>query len=362
MFEYRDKYLMQEIIGKLKSSIIELQFMHVCGTHQDTIVKYGLDDLFKECSIKVRQGPGCPVCVTTDSEIERAIILARKGITIASFGDMLRVPTRIGSLMDMRAEGCDIRIVYSIEDALDLAIKYTNKKVVFMAIGFETTAPGTAAILLQEKLPLNFSIICYHRYLPPALKALLDMGESRIDGIIEPGHVSTIIGLRPYEELGKSFGIPQVVAGFEPLDVMMAVYMLKKQKLKGESKVENEYSRSVRREGNVKALKFIEEVFEPSDADWRGFPSIPNSKMSLKNEFDKYDAELIYDGIIEKESQKTAQKKQNGCKCSDVLRGLIEPKECPLFSILCTPQNPIGPCMVSYEGSCNIEYKYRKIA
>jgi hydrogenase expression/formation protein HypD len=359
MFEFRDKQLMAKIIQMLRKSNLGLRFMHVCGTHQDTIVKYGLDSILKECSIEVRQGPGCPVCITTDSEIEKGIILAKSGITITSFGDMLRVPTSMGSLMDTRTEGCDIRIVYSIEDAVSIADKNPGKKIVFMAIGFETTAPGTAAILKEDNLPNNFSIISCHRYLPPALKSLLEMGESKIDGIIEPGHVSTIIGIKPYEAISEIFKIPQVVAGFEPLDVMMSVYMLTRQKMRKEAKVENEYLRSVKSEGNKKALNFIEKVFEPINACWRGFPIIYNSKMNLRKEYDEYNAELIYADLLEKGAQKK-QSQPTRCRCDEVLRGLIDPKECPLFGKSCTPQSPIGPCMVSYEGSCNIEYKYKK--
>jgi hydrogenase expression/formation protein HypD len=361
MFEYRDKHFMQKIIQILSDSNLKLRFMHVCGTHQDTIVKYGLDNILQECSIEVRQGPGCPVCITTNPEIEKGIILAKNGITITSFGDMLRVPTSMGSLMDMRTEGCDVRIVYSVEDAVSLAYKNPKKKFIFMAIGFETTAPGTAAILMEGKLPNNFSIISCHRYLPPALSALLEMGESKIDGIMEPGHVSTIIGLRPYEEINNVYKIPQVVAGFEPLDVMMAIYMLVKQKLNNETKVENEYSRSVKPEGNKRALNFIKKVFEPTNAYWRGFPIIPNSKMKLKKEYDNYNAEVIFADLLEKEAQKK-RFEFDGCRCNEVLRGLVEPKQCPLFGKSCTPQNPVGPCMVSYEGSCNIEYKYRRIS
>jgi len=359
MFEFRDRQLMEKILGKLKEVNLELRFMHVCGTHQDTIIKYGLDNLLKECDMEVRQGPGCPVCVTSSLEIEKAIDLAKNEITIISFGDMIRVPTSIGSLMDARGEGCDVRIVYSIEDAIEFAKKSSNKKVVFVAIGFETTAPSTASIIKEENMPENFSILSFHRYLPPALRALLNMGELRIDGIIEPGHVSTIIGLRPYEEVSKEYNLPQVVAGFEPLDVMMAVYLLVRQILNKQAKVENEYSRTVKQDGNKKALELMSEVFEPSDVNWRGFQLIPKSKMKLKKEYEKYDAEVIYGDLLGKISEREEYEPE-GCKCSEVLRGLIEPNDCPLIGTKCTPQSPIGPCMVSFEGACNIEYKYRK--
>jgi hydrogenase expression/formation protein HypD len=347
MFEFRDRQLMEKILRKIKEVKLELRFMHVCGTHQDTIIKYGLDNILKECDMEVRQGPGCPVCVTSTLEIEKAIHLAKNEITITSFGDMIRVPTSTGSLMDARG------------DAIEFAKKSSNKKVVFAAIGFETTAPSTASIIKEENMPENFSILSLHRYLPPALRALLNMGELRIDGIIEPGHVSTIIGLRPYEEISKEYNLPQVVAGFEPLDVMMGAYMLVRQILNKQAKVENEYSRTVKQDGNKKALELMSEVFEPSDVNWRGFQLIPKSKMKLKKEYEKYDAEVIYGDLLGRISEKEEYEPE-GCKCSEVIRGLIEPNDCPLIGTKCTPQSPIGPCMVSFEGACNIEYKYRK--
>jgi len=224
-------------------------------------------------------------------------------------------------------------------------------------VGFETTAPTTAAVLLQQ-LPKNFSVLCCHRYIPPALHALLSSGEMRIQGLIEPGHVSTIIGMKPYEELSEKYHIPQVVAGFEPLDVMMAVYMLAKQIKKGEAKVENEYTRTVHYEGNQKALELLAQVFEPSDIVWRGFPVIPRSAMKLKPEFSSYDAGIVHSKVLEKVKEIRFEESKQ-CRCGEILRGLVEPKDCLLFANACTPQRPVGPCMVSMEGSCNIEYRYR---
>jgi hydrogenase expression/formation protein HypD len=228
-----------------------------------------------------------------------------------------------------------------------------------MAVGFETTAPTTAATLLQ-KPPENFSVLCCHRYIPPALSALLSSGEMKIQGLIEPGHVSAIIGVKPYEELSKKFHVPQVVAGFEPLDMMMAVYMLVRQITKNEAKVENEYTRTVHYDGNEKALRLLDKVFESSDIVWRGFPVIPKSAMQLRSEFRSYDARTIHSRTLEKMKDLRFEESKE-CRCGEILRGLVEPKDCVLFSRVCIPQHPVGPCMVSIEGSCNIEYRYRGI-
>ncbi|MDQ1281111.1 MAG: hydrogenase expression/formation protein HypD [Thermoproteota archaeon] len=354
-FRYRDRETADKVIKKLKEMNLEIRLMHVCGTHQDTLVRYGLDTLFRECGITIKQGPGCPVCVTTAREFEEAMRLARAGKTVATYGDVCRVPGRYGSLLDLKTEGFDVRIVYGIEDAIRIAEK-SNKEVVFMAVGFETTAPSTAAIVLRS-LPENFSVLSCHRYLPPALFALLEMGEFKIHGIIEPGHVSTIIGLEPYEKLSIQYHIPQVVTGFEPLDMLMGVFMLASQIKKGEAKVENEYTRVVRYEGNLKALKVIDTVFEAFNIDWRGFPEISNSGMRLKDEFGQVDSRKKYENELEGLDNEVFVEAE-GCRCGDVLRGIIDSKECPLFGKTCSPTNPIGPCMVSVEGSCNIDYKY----
>jgi len=357
MIQLRDRITADKILQRLASMDLDLTLMHVCGTHQDTIVRYGLDTLLEKHGVKIRQGPGCPVCVTTTTEIEEAVTLARRGKTIATYGDMLRVPGASGSLADARSEGAKVKIVYSITDAVKLA-EQTTDQVVFVGIGFETTAPSTAMTLLGNP-PSNFSVLSCHRYLPPALEALLGMGELKLQGIIEPGHVSTIIGTRPYEEFSKKFRLPQVVAGFEPLDVLMAVYMIARQVQASKAIVENEYSRTVKEEGNPRALKALSEVFEPVDSRWRGFPAIPRSRMKLKSEFAKFDAEERFADEL-KTIVGTEFSEPAGCGCDRVLRGLMEPQECALFGKACTPQHPIGPCMVSMEGSCNIEYRYRR--
>nr|MDO8133045.1 hydrogenase formation protein HypD [Candidatus Njordarchaeum guaymaensis] len=353
--KFRDRKTADKIVERIKGLDFKIQIMHVCGTHQDTIVKYGLDSLLEECGVTVRQGPGCPVCVTTQREIEEGIRLAETGKIVATYGDMVRVPAEKKSLADIRASGGNVHIVYSIQDAVLLAQRSKNE-VVFIAVGFETTAPSTAVTLLGEP-PSNFSILTCHRYVPPALHALLEMGEVKIQGLIEPGHVSTIIGLKPYEELSVEYNVPQVVSGFEPLDVLMSVYMLAKQIKNGEAKVENEYSRIVKYDGNPRALKALREVFEPYDLKWRGFPVILGSGMLLRKKFEKYDARKIFQDELEDISQREFEEPE-GCKCSEVLRGLIESTECPLFGKACTPQHPVGPCMVSIEGACSILYKY----
>jgi hydrogenase expression/formation protein HypD len=355
MFRYRDRQTTEKVVSRLKEMKLNIRVMHVCGTHQDTIVRYGLDQIFRECGIDMRQGPGCPVCVTTPREFEEAMTLAKNGKIIASFGDAVRVPGVQNSLLDLRSKGHDVRIVYSIEDALKIA-KKTEREVVFLAIGFETTAPSTAVTILND-LPENFSILSCHRYVPPALFKLMDLGEIRLNGLIEPGHVSTIIGVKPYEPLSRNYRIPQVVAGFEPLDMLIAVYMLARQIQNGEAKVENEYTRSVAYEGNVKALKVMDEAFEPFDTDWRGFPIIAKSGMKLRKKYESFDARKIYAEEL-REVAELEIKSSEKCRCNEILRGLLNSSDCELFGKACTPQHPVGPCMVSVEGLCNIQYRY----
>jgi len=358
MFSLHDKKFAEQIIKKIKNANVNLRFMHVCGTHQDTLVKSGLDFLLNDCGIYIGQGPGCPVCVTTPKEIEEMLLLARKDVIVTSFGDMMKVPGQKESLRDIKSEGYDVRTVYGIEDAVKIAEKNKEKDVVFMAVGFETTAPTTAATILS-KPPENFSILCCHRTMPSALKTILDMGEIKIDGLIEPGHVSTIIGTEPYEFISKEYKVPQVVAGFEPIDILMSTLMLINQIKKNKVKVENEYKRVVHPKGNIKAKKIMYDVFEPCDVKWRGFPVIKKSGLKLRKEFKKYDARKKYKNLLSDLKNKDFSE-PSGCRCGELLRGLISPQQCPLFSKKCTPDTPVGPCMVSIEGSCNIEYRYSK--
>jgi len=355
MFRYRDKKVSEKIVSKLREMNLNIRLMHVCGTHQDTLVRFGLDELLKNTGVEIRQGPGCPVCVTTPKEIEEAMLLARKGKTITVFGDMMNVPGQKHSLSDTKTMGHDVKIVYSVDDALKIAGK-TKKDVVFMAIGFETTAPSTASVILSNP-PENFSILNCHRLIPPALKAIIEMGEVKLHGLIEPGHVSTIIGAKPYEFLSKDYGVPQVIAGFEPLDLMMGVYMLACQIKNKKAEVEIEYKRSVKYDGNKKAVKMMKDVFESYDIAWRGFPIIKNSGLKLKNTFQSYDARKKFEDEL-KELNNIEFKEPKGCRCGEMLRGLTNPDDCPLFGKSCTPAAPVGPCMVSREGNCNIMFRY----
>jgi len=355
MFRYRDKKVSEKIVSKLREMNLNIRLMHVCGTHQDTLVRFGIDELLKNTGVEIRQGPGCPVCVTTPKEIEEAMLLARKGKTITVFGDMMNVPGQKHSLSDTKTMGHDVKIVYSVDDALKIAGK-TKKDVVFMAIGFETTAPSTASVILSNP-PENFSILNCHRLIPPALKAIIEMGEVKLHGLIEPGHVSTVIGAKPYEFLSKDYGVPQVIAGFEPLDLMMGVYMLACQIKNKKAEVEIEYKRSVKYDGNKKAVEMMKDVFESYDIAWRGFPIIKNSGLKLKNTFQSYDARKKFEDEL-KELNNIEFKEPKGCRCGEMLRGLTNPDDCPLFGKSCTPATPVGPCMVSREGNCNIMFRY----
>jgi hydrogenase expression/formation protein HypD len=356
MFELRDGETARKIIQKIVDYGISATFMHVCGTHQDTLVRHGLGPLLSEANIDIRQGPGCPVCVTTPREIEEAKALAKAGKTLAIFGDMAGVPGAEGkSINDMRSEGADIRIVYGAGDAVSIA-KNVDNDVVFMGVGFETTAPTTAAILLDQP-PDNLSVVSCHRYVPPALKAIVESGEVKLNGLIQPGHVSTIIGTVPYRFLSENYGVPQVVAGFEPLDLLMGCLMLIQQMAEGKAEVQNEYVRVVKEEGNPKALSAMESVFNPIGVVWRGFPEIPESGMGLADAYEAHNARKLFEDELA-EVQDAEYPEPKGCRCGEVLRGLITSKECPLFGNGCTPDTPIGACMVSREGSCNIDYRY----
>jgi hydrogenase expression/formation protein HypD len=357
MFRFRDKDMSKDIVERLRSMDLKLTLMHVCGTHQDTLIRFGLDDVFKDVGVDIRQGPGCPVCVTPQVEIEEILALARSGLTVAAFGDAMKVPGESGSLNDAKTEGADVRIVFGIDDAVALA-RRSKKEVVFMGIGFETTAPTTASALLADP-PDNFSVLSCHRTVPPALEAIARMGEIKLDGMIEPGHVSTIIGTKPYEFLSKEYHMPQVVAGFEPLDLMMAVYMLANQINDGRAQVENEYVRVVHPEGNLLALHAMKKAFEPSDVVWRGFPVIKGSGLAVRKKLEKHDARKSFEDLLLPVQEKEYSEAK-GCRCGEMLRGIATSEDCPLFAKRCTPASPVGPCMVSREGSCYISYRYLK--
>jgi len=347
---FRDPKLAKRLttkIAKLASKKETVKICHVCGTHEWTITHYGLRELLPE-NVEVIAGPGCPVCIVPASEIDEAVELALRGVTVTCFGDVFRVPGSHKSLIDAKAEGADVKVVYSVSDAVNLANNEPEKEFAFFAVGFETTAPSTAVEILRDP-PENLSFLISHRLIPPAMKALVEMEDLSLDGFIAPGHVSTIIGLKPYEIFPEKYGMPTVIAGFEPLDVLFAVYMILKQLVDGEARLENEYTRAVRRDGNVKAQKFMRDVFNVVDGRWRGLGLIESSKFILREEYSRLDAHLRYDLKIEK-----GVDIRPGCKCHLVIIGKIKPTECPLFMKACTPRKPVGACMVSSEGTCRI--------
>ncbi len=355
-FKLRNEDVSKKVIRRIKEADVDLNIMHVCGTHQDTLVRFGLERMLNRVGINIIQGPGCPVCVTTPREVEEMIALAEEDVVITAFGDMMKVPGEKRSLMHTKQVGGDVRVVYSVDDAVDIAEK-TEKAVVFMSVGFETTTPSTAAALVKG-VPDNFYILACNRVIPPALDAILQMGELNLDGLIEPGHVSTIIGTHPYEPLSEKYHIPQVVAGFEPLDLLLGVYMIVRQVSEGRAEVENEYDRVVKPEGNLKAQKVVEEVFEPMDVDWRGFPVIPGSGLKPRGGYKDHDAREMFSHVLEGLKGKKFEERE-GCLCGEVLRGITDPVDCRLFGEACTPGSPVGPCMVSQEGSCNIAFRYK---
>lgn len=351
MFRGRD--LAKKIVKKIQETCVEATIMHVCGTHEQSITKSGIRSLLPE-GVEIVPGPGCPVCVTPTNEIDAAVKLAEKGATVTVYGDMMKVPGTNGSLTQKKTEGYDCRIVYSPENATEIARQNPEKDIVFFAIGLETTAPMTADILLNSP-PENFSIICSHRLTPPAVDFLLSLGETKINGLIEPGHVSTIIGEKAWIPLDKKYHVPQVIAGFEPIDILMAVLMITKQIKNNHGRLENEYTRSVTYEGNLRAQKALEEVFTIKDEVWRGFPTIPESTYEIKKEYQQYDATKRFDIKM----QETGEACGTDCPlCGKILRGLATPQDCPKFKKECTPTNPLGACMVSTEGTCNIAHRY----
>ena len=344
------KNLSKEIVKRIEDLARPVKIMHVCGSHEHTIMQHGIRSLLPP-EVEIVAGPGCPVCCVPAREVEECLSLARQGVIIATFGDMLRVPGGTGSLADAKADGADVRLVYGVNNAVEMA-KKTDKEVVFMAAGFETTAPTTASEIVSNP-PDNFSVLSCHRLIPPALKFLIESGEVNLDALIEPGHVSTIIGTRPYQIFSDKYHIPQVVAGFNPMDVLISIYLILKQLNEGRAEVLNEYKRAVREEGNVKAQKLLYEVFHVTSREWRGFPKIPDSILEIKDEFRDVNAREKFDIQVE-----NVQELVTGCICGPILRGVARPEDCKLFKDECNPTNPIGACMVSKEGTCNIAYRY----
>ena len=328
----------------------ELRLLHVCGTHENTITRFGMRSLLPD-NVKVVAGPGCPVCVTSTAAIDQAIEIAGNHARVFTYGDMFGVPGSGGSLRDARAAGAQVKVVYSVSDAVRIA-RESGEPSAFFSIGFETTAPTTASVIAAG-VPDNLSFITSHRLIPPALMTLLGSGRISIDGLICPGHVSTIIGTKPYEPIVEKFGIPVAISGFEPLDVLISIVDLVKQHRDGRPRVFNEYFRSVRPNGNRRALRLMEKVFTVCDEEWRGIGLLPESGLRLREEFRDLEASRRF-GIPEREGTGMPP----GCRCADVLLGSCAPSDCPHFATTCTPGSPVGPCMVSSEGTCRIWLQY----
>jgi hydrogenase expression/formation protein HypD len=355
--EFRDADIAQKLVKEIEklSKGESMQIMEVCGGHTHTIYKHGIEDLLPS-NIELVHGPGCPVCVLPMGRIDDAIAIAKtEGVIFTTFGDMMRVPGSHGSLLDAKAQGADVRFVYSPLDALKIAKENPDKEVVFFAIGFETTAPSTAVTLLraQAEQVENFSVFCNHVMIIPAMKAILDSPDLRLRGFIGPGHVSMVIGMRPYQFVAKDYGQPVVIAGFEPLDIMQSAYQIVKQVSEGRSEVENQYSRVVSADGNTKALDVMARTMElRAFFEWRGLGFITHSALKLREDFAAWDAELRF----EVPGLRVADPK--ACQCGEVLKGVIKPWECRVFGTTCTPETPIGTCMVSPEGACAAYFNY----
>ena len=353
--EFRDQKIAHGLAARIaRAAVKPFTFMEVCGTHTMAIARHGLKALLPE-TVRLISGPGCPVCVTPQADIDRFIALGGlPDVILATFGDMLRVPGSRSTLEKERARGADVRVVYSPLDAVRIAREHPDRRVVFCGVGFETTAPGVALAILEAQRSglTNFFVYCAHKVVPPALTALASDAEIGLDGFLCPGHVSTIIGSAAYEPVARDCGMPCVIAGFEPLDILQAIHMLVKQAVEGRSEVEVQYSRAVSREGNVAAREVMNRVFEPDDAEWRGVGVIPMSGLRFREEFAAFDAGALIPPIEGKSPEIGI------CECGSILKGLKSPAECRAFGTACTPERPLGPCMVSSEGACAAEYRY----
>jgi len=353
--EYRDAELARKLVTRIEQlSTRPARLMEFCGGHTVAIMRNGIRQLLPP-TVEMLSGPGCPVCVTANADIDKAIALSRlPDVIVTTFGDMIKVPGSYSSLQQARAEGADIRIVYSTQDALQIARDNPRKSVIFIGIGFETTAPTIAASILQaeqEKFE-NFYLLCLLKLCPPVMKAILNLGEIKLDGIVCPGHVSAIIGSRPYEFIPRDYSVACVVSGFEPLDILLSVAMLVEQNEEGKPGVEIAYRRVVKPEGNKRALELIDEIFEVDAADWRGIGIIRDSGLKMGKAYGRFDAErafTITPGPV---------REAKGCICGDILRGVKTPVDCKLFREVCLPEHPVGPCMVSSEGACAAYYQY----
>ncbi len=356
--EFRDPAVARKLVAALRENVAShpaaMTFMEVCGTHTMAIYQHGIRALLPE-NIRLISGPGCPVCVTPIDYVDHAVALARRpGTIVATFGDMVRVPGSTSSLLREKAAGADIRIVYSPLDAVALASRNPQAEVVFLGVGFETTTPTIAGSILEaQRLGVaNYSVLTAHKTIPGPMAILADDPQLQVDGYLCPAHVSAIIGADAYRPLAEEHHVPCVVTGFEPLDVLQGVTMLARQVLAGEAKVEIQYSRIVKAQGNRKAQEILEQVFEPCDTRWRGIGVIPDSGLQIRPEFAAFDATQRLPVAVEE------PREQLGCLCGEILKGKVTPRQCPLFGSVCTPEDPVGACMVSSEGTCAAEYKY----
>ncbi len=353
--DFGDRDLVERLTAQIRrESRRDLSLMEVCGTHTVSIFRSGIRSLLPK-TLRLISGPGCPVCVTAQEEIDAFLALAQiDGVILATFGDLIRVPGTRTSLQEQRARGRDVRVVYSPLDAIAIAEKHPEKKVVFPGVGFETTAPTVAAAILSaEKRKLkNFFVVPAHKLVPPALEALLQSKTVKIDGFILPGHVSVIIGEKAYLPVVDRHRIPSAICGFEPADICRGILFLVRQAETGKAVLENAYSRVVTPDGNPKAREILYEVFEPADASWRGIGVISQSGLGIRKAYARFDARKAF-SISVPES-----KPPKGCACGEVLMGAVTPPQCPLFRKPCTPEDPLGPCMVSSEGTCAAYYRY----
>jgi hydrogenase expression/formation protein HypD len=355
--EYRDERIVRGLGAEISQAAHgRWVLMEICGGQTHTIMRYGLDEILPR-NVELVHGPGCPVCVTPLETIDKAIELAsRPEVTLVSYGDMLRVPGSRSDLFQARAGGGDVRIAYSPLEVLKIARAHPERDVVFLAIGFETTAPANAMAVWQAKREGlgNFSVLVSHVLVPPAIRALMASPDNRVQGFIAPGHVCAVMGYEEYEALVRDFNVPIVVGGFEPVDLMEAVLMLVRQLEAGRAEVENQYVRSVNYAGNLPAQQVVKEVFEIADKKWRGIGSIPKSGLRLRPEYAAYDASQVF-GLEDISVEEPAQ-----CISAQVLQGLRKPTDCPAFAMQCTPENPLGAPMVSSEGACAAYYRYRR--
>jgi hydrogenase expression/formation protein HypD len=348
------KQMIDELKALMNSIRRPLKLMEVCGTHTVEIFRHGIRGVIPK-TITLLSGPGCPVCVTSIHDVDMAIAIAKRPeVVLVTFGDMMRVPGGKQSLIDARSEGADVRVMYSPMDALKFARTDKSKQVVFFATGFETTSPLISATVYEAKRQgvQNFSIFSSHKLVPPALKALLDSPDVKVDGFIMPGHVSTIIGKQPYAFVAEQYHIPCVITGFEAKEIIEGILMIARQIAEQRSDVEIQYRSVVKEEGNPKALALLDQIFEPVDAYWRGIGVIPSSGLKLRPDYAEFDAVKRFEPQVSQEPEPEL------CSCGDILRGVKIPTECPLFGTGCTPDSPVGPCMVSTEGSCAAYFKY----